>query len=438
LFLAAALAAALASPAEPPAPANGSGVRQGLGPADLFAAAEAARAEQRNADALVLLDALTRDFDAEVRAEARFRKALLLEALGREEEAAATLRALLDEKPGATRVRLELARILARKGDEAGARRAIRQAQAAGLPEDVAAVVDQFSAALRSPRPFGATLQLGFAPDSNVNRATSARTLDTIIAPLTLSREARARPGLGLRGSGQAFARIPLGNRLALLPRVSSLASVYREGEFNDVSGSALIGLEWRVGRDRLTPSAGRTWRWYGGKLYARTDTVALDWVHPLGRRTQLVVSGSAARANYRVNALQTGGLFDLSASLEHAISPRTGVGAVLGAVRHAARDPGYATSAGYATLSGWRDIGRTTVFASTSVRRTEGDARLFLFPERRREWLYQASGGATFRTLTVHGFAPLVRLTYERNDSTVGLYDYRRLAADIGIARAF
>jgi hypothetical protein len=62
----------------------------------------------------------------------------------------------------------------------------------------------------------------------------------------------------------------------------------------------------------------------------------------------------------------------------------------------------------------------------------------LFLFPERRREWLYQASGGATFRTLTVHGFAPLVRLTYERNYSTVGLYDYRRLAADIGIARAF
>ena len=61
------------------------------------------------------------------------------------------------------------------------------------------------------------------------------------------------------------------------------------------------------------------------------------------------------------------------------------------------------------------------------------GDAQLLLFRDRRREWLYQASLGATFRNLTYRGFAPLVRLRYERNVSTIGLYDYRRVAADWG-----
>jgi hypothetical protein len=71
-------------------------------------------------------------------------------------------------------------------------------------------------------------------------------------------------------------------------------------------------------------------------------------------------------------------------------------------------------------------------------VRRTEGDARLFLFPDRRREWLVQASAGATLRQLSWKGFAPLVRATFERNASSVGLYDYRRFAGEIGIVRAF
>ncbi|MFN3946195.1 MAG: hypothetical protein ACK4K7_14810 [Allosphingosinicella sp.] len=61
--------------------------------------------------------------------------------------------------------------------------------------------------------------------------------------------------------------------------------------------------------------------------------------------------------------------------------------------------------------------------------RRTESDARLFLFPERRKEWLFTARSGATFRQLRVNGFAPTVRLTYERNAPTVGIYDYKRFA---------
>jgi tetratricopeptide (TPR) repeat protein len=416
----------------------GQATRSGLSAVDLFGIAERAVAADRPADALAIYRALGHDPDVEIRAEALFRRGMLLGALKRYVEAATVFRAFLDQKPGTPRVELELARVLAAMGDESGARRALRQAQASGLPSDVAVVVDQFTGALRSRKRFGGSLEMALAPDSNVNRATSARTLDTVIAPLTLSKDARERSGIGLKVNGQGFARVALSERVALLPRLSAAANLYRTSQFNDISGSALLGLEWRAGPDRVTPAIGTTMRWYGGQRYAWTQTAAIDWLHPIDRLTEFTVSGSAARVKYRTNPLQDGHLFDLSISVERSLDRQSGIGGSAGGTRQTARDPGYATVTGYLSIFGWRDVGRATLFANLGLRRTEGDARLLLFRDRRREWLYQASLGATFRNLSYRGFAPLVRLRYERNVSTIGLYDYQRTAADFGIARAF
>ncbi len=405
---------------------------------ELFALAARTEAAARPGDAETMYRALARDPDAEVRAEARFRLGQLLERLGRKREAATTYRALLDEKPGAARVRLELARLLTQLGDEGAARRELRQAQAGGLPPQVAQIVDQFAAALRSRKPWGASLEVALVPDSNVNRATDAATLDTVLAPLQLSRDARAQSGLGVRAAGQLYARVPIAPNLALVPRVSGQGDFYRQGRFNDVSASGLVGLEWSLGRDRLRPSIGGTQRWYGGSPYARTATAAIDWQHPLGRKAQLTTSATIAGTTYRGNALQDGLLLNAALSYERAFSARAGGSITLSATRQTARDPGYATASGAASLLGWREFGRTTVYATAGLRRLEGDARLFLFPERRRDWNLSLGAGATFRRLQVHGFAPLVRLDWERNRSTVGIYAFIRKAATIGLTRAF
>ena len=410
----------------------------GLSAADLFHVADQARAAGRTADAEAIYVALARDPNPEIRAEARFREGMMFAQAKRYRQAAVLFRALLDEKPGATRVRLELARVLAAMGDEAAARRQLRLAEAAGLPPDVAIVVNQFANALQSSKLFGGSVGLALAPNSNINRATSAATLDTVIAPLTLSQDARQRSGVGFEGTAQAYLRLPLGEHLALVPRVSGQGDIYRTTEFDDISGSALVGLEWRLGPDRLSPSVGYTWRLYGGSLYARTQTAALDWIHPAGPKAQLDIQASASRARYLANALQDGEIYAASANYERALTPKIGVGLTLDAGRQTANDPGYATWSGGGAVLAWRDLGRTTVFATAGVHRLEGDARLFLFPDRRREWLYQAGAGATFRQVQWHGFAPVVRINWERNQSTVGLYDYHRFGATVGVTRAF
>jgi hypothetical protein len=259
-----------------------------------------------------------------------------------------------------------------------------------------------------------------------------------VIAPLILSEDARSKSGIGAHLSGQVFARLRLSTRLSLVPRLSGDGLFYKESQFNDLSGSALTGLEWQLGGDRVLPSIGATWRYYGGKLYARTKTADLRWTHRLGRRTQMDTSFSFGGTTYKLNNLQDGNLYGLGWSLERALTARVGIGLSLNALRQTARDPGYATTSGGATLTGWRDMGKTTLFANASVRRLDSDKEIPLFGDRRKEWYLRGVVGATFRQIEVAGFSPVVRVSYERNFSSIGIYDYRRTNVDVGITRAF
>jgi len=430
---------AAAQPGQAPVLSSDGRALTNLSAAQLFDIADQARKAGHDPDAEAIYKALSQDPAVTTRSEARFRLGMMYADQKRYTDAALAFRAILDEQPEAARVRLELARVLTAMGDEGGARAQLRQAQATGLPPEVALVVDRFQAALRSNKTFGGTFEAAVAPDSNINRATDAKTLDTVIAPLTLSEDARQQSGIGAHLSGQVYARLRLSSQVALVPRLSGDGTFYKRGEFNDLSGSALLGLEWQANaKDRVMPSAGVTWRTYGGHPYARTFSTDLRWTHVLGRRAQLDTSFSFGTTSYLKNALQDGQLYNLGLTLERALSARSGIAVSLSGNRQTARDRGYATASGGLTLIGWRDMGKTTIFLNTTARRLEADAQIFPFTDRRKEWFLRAGLGATFRQIEIAGFSPVVRVAYERNFSTVGIYDYHRVNVDFGITRAF
>jgi tetratricopeptide (TPR) repeat protein len=431
--------ALIAAPAEPaPEPVVPS-VVTGLDPAQMFAGAERLLAAGRDAEAETLLQALTSDPDRGVRNEARFRLARLRIAAGERAEAAVLLRRILDDEPDAARVRLELARLLVEMGDEAGAARQLRQAQAAGLPPDIARVVDQFSTALRSVAPLGASLEVALAPDSNVNRATARDSVDTGLFPIDLDEDARARSGLGIAASGQVFGRVPIGGRLRLLPRLSGSARLFREGQFNDIVADARLGVERSDSTGgRLTLSVGHDRRWFGGRAFTRSAVIGLDWLRPVSRTAQVSLSASASDQRFPTSRGQDGTLWQASAAYEFAVSRQSGLSLSLSGARQSAADPGFSSWSGGASGLAWLDAGRSTWFATVSARRLVADAPFFLFTAPRQEWLVRGVAGVTLRSLGVSGFAPVVRLVAEQNTSTVGLFAYRRLAGEFGLTRAF
>lgn len=405
----------------------------------LFELADQARDRGDYTMAETAYRALAGNPDIDVRNEARFRLALMLaDREHKLKDAALMLRRILDERPKAQRVRLELARVQAMMGDLGAARREMRAAQAGGLPPDVERMVRFYAAALKARKPFGGSLDVALAPDSNINRATRSNTLGTVIGDFTLDQDAKAKSGLGLALRGQTYFRAPLENDVNLLVRANGSADLYRNSRFDDILVGIQAGPEYVLGADRLTLAAGPTWRWYGLDPYSTSLGVSADFLHPMGKTMQGRAGLGVTHTANRRNALQTGDVFSLSAGLDRALSARLGGGIQAFVNRTKANDPGWSDVTGGGALYAFREIGRTTVVISASYSHLEADARLFLYPRRRVDDRFSIVGNATWRALQWQGLAPITRLRWERNRSTVGIYDYRRVAAEVGVTAAF
>ena len=404
----------------------------------LLAFAEAAQLKGDIKVAATAYEALSNDRDANIRNEARFRRAKLLVAQGQKSGAAVLLRQILDERPDAAPVRLELAGLLGNMGDYDGAWRQMRAIRAGGLPPNVARLIDRYSEALRARRPFGASFEIALAPDSNINRATRSDTLGTVFGNFQISDDGKARSGTGLALNAQAYRRLSLGRDASLLVRATGFANLYKRGEFNDIAADLAVGPELYLGGNRIQLELGATQRWYGQKPFMRSARVAATVSHPLGPRMQLRLSGSAGLLDNRLNDLEDGKSWSGQVGLERALSPTTGVAASLSLDRQSLKDPGYSTTSWRAGLSAWRDLGRVTLTGGVELGRLDADRRLLLFPHKRGDRYSRISLGASFRQLQFHGFAPVMRFSIERNRSTVEFYDYRRTRTEFGVVRAF
>lgn len=408
--------------------------------AQLFQYADSARDSGDFATAEAAYRALATNPDIELRSEARFRLALMLaDRMGRHRDAAIELRRILDEKPNVARVRLELARMDAMLGRLGAAEREFRAAQASGqLPPDVERAVRFYASALAAAKPVGGSIELALAPDSNINRATRADTLGTVIGDFTLSDDARAKSGLGLAARAQGYARLPLGTKTRLLARVSGSGDFYRTGKFDDYALALQLGPEFQWGADRITLSAGPSWRWFGQQPFSKGWGGSAVFQHPLGKRTQLRTEAALSRLDNRRNDLQDSTIYAGTLGLDRAFSPRFGGGLQLRASRTAARDPGWSDWTGGGSAYLFREFGRTTLVIDGNYGRLTADERLFLYPKKRVDDRYGIGLSATFRAIQWKGIAPFVRLRAERNRSTVGIFDFSRRAAEVGVTSAF
>jgi hypothetical protein len=195
---------------------------------------------------------------------------------------------------------------------------------------------------------------------------------------------------------------------------------------------------ELRHGRKQLNLEIGATERWCGQKPYLRSARFGATWIRPVGTRTQLRLSGSAALVDNRFNDLEDGKTYSGRIAVEHALSATTGLGINASVGREAFADPGYSTRSWRAGVLGWHDIGRATVTAEAEIGRLSADERLALFPDKRADRYSRLSLGVTLRQLQFQGFAPVARFTIERNRSTIEFYDWRRRRTEFGVVRAF
>ena len=433
--------AAQAEPSAPPTPADrcaGEANCAELDPAQMFALADQLFTAGDKAGAAGILRALTQDKHVEIRSEARFRLAALLEQVGDLEGAVDSLRALLVEQPEANPARLELARILEKMGKPKEAKQELAKAEAVGLPPEVAANVRRFASRLsQATKRRGLTLELTAGPDTNINRSTSSPFIDTIIAPFELSEDARRIAGVGASGVARAYSRDPIGP-LTLLTRLNGRADVYDKSRFNDFQLSADSGPELMLGKVRLRPSALIERRWYGGDLYSKGLGGDISLLAPLSPRSQVELRAARVKQEIVPNAAQDGWRTSFDASLTHVLSPRWSGQVALRHARLDARvDPESVRMWGGSALVAYQ--GKVaTLFGEVAYSDTRGIEEQFLFGEKRHDKRWDATGGAIFTKTKLGGFQPLVRATYSDSRADIVLWDFRRFRFDVGITRSF
>lgn len=171
--------------------------------------------------------------------------------------AAVLLRATLDEMPNWQRARLAFARALARMGREPSARRELRQAQVTPVP------------------PVGGTVEIAFAPNSNVDRASAATLLSPEIQPFSLTRSAPVFSGSGLRISSQLYGYLPVTSRILATVKLTLNNHLYPTASYL-VGANALTWHEF--GKSTVFATFAVQHLMADGTL-APTKTVREDWL---------------------------------------------------------------------------------------------------------------------------------------------------------------
>ena len=413
-------------------------------PDQLLAKAESLIEQKNYQAALPLVDALGQV--PELNMQQRFLAGYIAIETGDVGGAIEKFRSILDENPGQTRVRLELARAYMMTGKEASADYHFRLAQNdENLPDEIAQTIRNTRSILRDQRVWRFSFDFGFAPDTNINGATNAESIDINFGPfklpLQLDDNARERSGIGQTAGFSGGIRVKADDRLALLLDADSKIINYKGEEADDIVIQVAAGPELRIARyASLSFQAVGLQRWYGGQLATREYGSRFGYQQALSEGQRLGFELDARRTDSQLSDAYSGWQLGANATYEHLI----GKSLIASASVYARRDLLNADSFSSFTYGVNLGIGGELPLGlnagvSASVSRSEFDAPLLLYStEKRQDWRGSARAYVGSRKIKFLGFSPSIDYNYSRVDSNYDLYKMNRHRVNFKFARYF
>ena len=236
----------------------------------------------------------------------------------------------------------------------------------------------------------------------------------------------------------QGFARLPISPKLRLLVEMTGAASLYPSGRYNDIAAAIAVGPELRLPHTRVRPAVVVGRRYFDrDQLYSRIG-VAIEVRRDVGRTAQLSTATTLSRLTYPSRRFLTGTTYNISADLEKAFTPKLFILGGISASRTDAKDPAYATKTVGARLIVSRDLGRITLFGGWSYSYLQAVAPFALFDKIRRDHYVDVQIGLSARFLAIKGLVPSAKLQMSHNESTIGVYDFRRTRLEVSLSRQF
>lgn len=376
----------------------------------------------------------------------RFLSGMIAAGTGDRTAAEKWFRKILDDSPGQTRVRLELAKVLLAGGKEGAADYHLRLAENDGdLPEEIARTVHAARSLLRGRRNWNFSFDIGFAPDSNINNGSKAETVDINFGPfslpLTLNDDARSKSGIGQTGSFRAGVRLGLKDNLSLLIEGDGRFVNYKGKRSDDFGTQLAIGPEFKLSDEtRLSAQFLGDYRWYGGRLATRDFGMQFDLQHHLAEGQRVGLRLDARRNLSKLSDDFSGSTYSAALSYDRVVARSFIASTGLFGSRSTVNDRGYSYwSAGiHGGIGGELPFG-VNGGVSGSLGRAFYDAPLQLYSTKaRNDWRFSARAYVGLRKLRFMGFSPSVEYNFSKVDSSYDLYRSDRHRAQFKLSRYF
>ena len=378
-----------------------------------------------------------------------FNLALGLAALdsGRYGEAILAFQRVLAVQPGNARAQAELARAYAMAGDVDTARAEFETVRGnPSIPDPVRNRIDGVVRQLDSAIAGGASEITGYFDveggyDSNINTATDAISITlplfAFLGPATLNGAAREQDAGFYQIQGGLSGSTPLSRQTRLFGSVLGNWRDNIDSRFVDqASAVGTLGLSHSLASGDVVSLSGQAQRfWLGHNGYRTSVGGDVRYTKRLSNDRALSVSGQYFRLNYDGVPLQDAERF--SGSITYA--DKSIYGGLGGGKEETRRVGADQLSYGFANaqLGGeWRLGEKASIIAGASVEHRNYDSRDPLFLKGRKDTQYDASLGLRYRFTDAISVRP--RVTYTRNDSNIGLYDYDRWTASVGARLSF
>ena len=359
------------------------------------------------------------------------------------DEAIASLRSVLINRPDLVRVRLELARAFFLKGEDSLARGHFERVLAGKPPAPVVANVQRFLAEIRARRRWTMYLGAAMSPDSNIGGASDERIIYINDLPFRRDAEELTTSGIGVSVWTGGEYQYPLGDRLRLRLGGDLSRQDYGGSNFDQTFISVHAGPHLLVNKDTNVSLVGNARRRWIGTAPSHDD---------LGARVQagyrltprIRVSGRASwyRRDHRTRDFLDGPVLNFSLSGSWVILP------ILRADGAAGYDRERPESERWRNASRWLRLGASvalplgfTVGGSGELRWTNYEGNWFPFtrdgaPRKDRTRILRAT--VHNRAFTLFGFSPQLVVTNEARDTNAQLYDYKRTRAELRAVRQF
>ena len=363
--------------------------------------------------------------------------------------AIANFRAILIDRPGLVRVRLELARAFFLKGEDMLARRHFEWVLAGNPPQAVVANINRFIALMRARKRWSAYFGLAVAPDSNINTASDSDIIyvDTAFGRLPFHRDvaSMARSGLGMSVWGGGEYEHPLTDRLRLRAGADVARREYRGRDFDHTSVGVHLGPRWLVDADTEVSLLAEAQRqWIGGKLNSETMGLHVEAGHRLSQRISLNASAAWRERDHRDDTLD-GPVTALSLGVAWTMTPTLRLSAALGRGRVIPKEKARRSKGLWLRVGAELALPRGfTVGASGRIGQTvyEGGNRGWphytVDGRNRVDRTRTLSVTVLNRGLTVLGFSPQVVLVNEVQTTNAQAKDYKRYRAELRLVRQF